>query len=361
MVPKIEIDHQRWEKNSPSEIGFDATGKIINHITHMNPDGLQIDIVDIDARANEAGPTTLVALPYNGHIDDYFAKQWSVFAHHTAGRVIGVGRLGETRYTDELRHTNGDKLGIKRLMGGLIGNSLSFSAAQIQAVDAEIGFEDGKPIGIAGESRANQDIAEWAYHLSRGNIINKHVPIARVDMIEPVNAHTNGSLLHPIQVARTLRLLERPLRLTYLAENDNIEYGDMDKVRPYDFMSDENKRIFRRHNRRQWMATVASGIGLRASLDWLLSEAMADKTNDGARLHEADITFWRAGSSKVSLSADIENAIDVVRQAGGNGRQVELVPSPRDNTKLGHFALESFRRRASFSEQYATNFFGLAA
>lgn len=348
MSENMVLDYRNWDSLSSDEIGYTGDALNVSTIRHVNKNGQKFNILNVDARVDENGPTILTTTSHDYRTDTLLERRMSILATHTGSRVIVCELPGVTIDRDDPFHTDGAWQTPIQLLSAISGNFDPIATAQLDAIDAEVGFYDGQEIQLFGESLGAYCVTAMARSIATG-AFSKRLKISRMDLVEPVNSYGNYRIGRQLSVLKHLATIEEQRRQSYLGENTLIGHGD---VGAFETMSLDNKKIDRYLKSRQFPAVYLTGMGLRKGLDTALLQAMEDRTADGTGLYEADISVYRGKDSTVSKEEDIYELSEAIIRKGGHSRSIELRGGINDATPIGHHVLNSFGRLATYATMW---------
>lgn len=292
---------------------------------------------------NGDGPTTLMSTSFDYRIDPLTIMKASTIATQLGGTVAVSEVPGATKGHVMGREldTPGAWLSPQQLSQAFAGNLDLIGLEQWRAFDSALDFQDGDVVQTSDESLGAYISVARARALARG-LFHKRVHISRMDLIEPVNSYGNYTIMRQIAMAQRLRGPEISLRNVYLQENRDLGIN----VDAFERISDENRRIDQQLKRRQQLAVLAMGAGLRKGFHTALKRVAEDRSESGPRLHEGEVLIARGLNSTVSHRGDILAAQETVKDAGGSARVVELL---NREGRAGHHVMDNIPRLAGYT------------
>lgn len=341
-----------WDNLSSDELGY--TGPQLSTETHRyeSDNGQAFNVFVADARTSEDDPTILTSTSHDYRLDPLLKRRLSVAATQSNSRIVLSEIPGVTMDPEDPFHTKGGWQTPYQTLMAFTGNYDPLAEAQLEAMDSVIDFQPGQEIQLAGESLGAYAVVSMARVLGQRRF-KKQLTISRLDLMEPVNAYGNYMLLRQARMLYSLATREDQLRQVYLGENAAIGHGD---IGAFEKLSDRTKKIDRHVKVRQIPAVYLTGAGLRKGLHTALKDALADRTNDGTRLHEADITIARGIASSVSHEKDLVSAREFIREVGSDAKIISFEAEPDDETLISHHVLNSLGRFASYMTLRNNNF-----
>lgn len=344
MSEKIELGLQPWLDVSSDELGYTSSG-LRSSITRYNEGEKhqqQFNVLDIDARNGEPGPTIITSTPFNYRIDPLMRRRMTQLATHSKARVLASELPGVTIDLDDPENTGGDYQTIPQTLMALCGNFDLLAAKQLEAIDSVANFADGDQIQLVGHSLSAYSMVAMARVIAQGKLYDKQLAITRMDLIEPVNAYGNHTIDHQIKMFFQLAQLEDQRRQLYLQENVRIGHGDIgayEKISPFTAKADKYVK------RRQVLAIYASGAGLRKGMTPALDQAFEASPD----LRNTQFVLSRGIDSTASFENDLLSAAYAIRNSGGKAETIAFVAEKGDSTPMGHSVLDSLARMASYA------------
>lgn len=352
MSKNVEIGIGEWRGVSSDELGFTGSHLHTEDHRYVAENGQAFNVFIADARPNGVGPTYLTSTSFDYRMDTLLRRGASVLATQSGARVAVSEVPGVTADFDDPFHTKGAWQTPLQSLTAFTGNFDRLSLMQLEAFDKYLVFKDGDEIQVGGRSLAAYMAVSMLSNLARHRF-SKNLKVSRVDLVEPVNAFGNQTITRQLKMLQQLASYEEDMRTNvYIPENAEIGH----QTDRFEDESELNDRILKHVRRTQFLATYLSGAGLRKGLDPTLIYAMADKTNDGIGLHEADITISRGNASRVSFEKDLLAAREAIRRVGGDAKVLEFTDAPGTDTPIAHHALDSLGRMASYAQRRNSNF-----
>ncbi|HEY8886182.1 MAG TPA: hypothetical protein VIM31_01630 [Candidatus Microsaccharimonas sp.] len=343
MSETVEIGLKQWENSSSDELGFTSPDVTRKTTRFINDKGQQFNVVDVDARNGQPGPTVLTSMSFDFRAQPLYEARMATIGTQLQARVISSEIPGITINLDDPDHTRGDFQTPHQTAMALFGDFDPLAEEQFKAM-YEVGeLSDDDEYQFLGGSLGAYSVVAMARAMANGKLFGKNFNVTRMDLIEPVNAYGNYTILRQGKILYNLATTEDQRRQVYLAENAARGYGDsgkaFEKISPYTLKQDKYVKG------RQVLATYATGIGLRKGLHAALEDAL-ERAPD---LRGTDIALYRAKDSTVSFEADLQSASQTIRDNGGQAEAFTLVGEVGDATPIGHHVLDSHDRNASFA------------
>jgi len=352
MSERVEIGINEWRDLSSDELGFTGSQLKTEEHRYVAENGQAFNVFIADARPDGVGPTYLTSTSFDYRMDTLLKRGTSILATQSGSRVAVSEVPGITYDYDNPFHSKGAWQTPRQSLTAFTGNFDSLSLMQLEAFDKYLKFQDGDEIQVGGRSLAAYMAASMLRNIAQHKF-PKRLKVSRVDFVEPVNAFGNHSLARQWKILGELASYEERMRTeVYIPENEQIGHT----TPRFEDESELNDRILKHVRRTQFAATYLTGAGLRKGIDHSLVRAMADKTNDGIGLHDADITFARGDASHVSFEKDLVAAREEVRRVGSDAKIITLTDESSGDVPLAHHALDSLGRIASYAQQRNTNF-----
>lgn len=312
------LDYRHWSGNSKRDLGIANDDKLVRVHRYVAENGQSFNVLEADARKEgKDGATIVGAVSFDYRIDPLVAQKMSILAHHTSSRVLMAELPGVTVDHEDPFNTKGGWQTPYQTIAAFSGNFDPIAKQQLEAVDWVAKFEDGDSIELFGQSLGAYSVTAMTRVLAKGEF-RKNLRVSKMTLFEPVNAYGNYFLLNQLKMLKNLATIEDALRQRYLDENEFIGHP----MRAFEQIAPETARIDRHVKSRlaQFIATYASGAGLRKGLHTALYDAMANRRSDGPHLNEAQIVVARAAESTVSHDADLLSLADAAHEAGGSVR-----------------------------------------
>jgi len=352
MSKNVEVGLGEWRNASSDELGYTGPQLETNEYRYTAKNGQAFNVFVADARPDGVGPTYLTSTQYDYRMDDLLRRGSSIFATQTGSRVAVSEIPGITFDPETPFRTKGAWQTPYQSLRALSGDYGPLALTVLEGLDAGLHFKDGDEVQIGGRSLAAK-IGEGILDSLARHKFSKDLKVSRVDLVEPVSGFGNLSVSRQWKILQELSGYEENMRIdVYIPENEQIGHPGV----RFEDQSELNDRILKHVRRTQFPAMYATGMGQRNGLGSILARAMADKTNDGIGLHEAEITVAYGDASRVSFEKDIVAAREVVRQIGGDVKILKLTDEKGSNTPIAHHALDSFARMASYAQQRNSNF-----
>jgi hypothetical protein len=344
------IDHRKWNGASSDELGYtgDSLHTSLLH-RHTNQSGQQFNVLNIDARRDGVGSTILASTPLDHRITPFFTLRAAIFARQMGVQFIVSEVPGVTIDPENPLRTKGAFQTPNQALSAFMGNYEPIAKAQLQAIDAEVGLEDGQEVELFGESLGTDYVVGMAQAIAHHSF-EKRLKISKMHLFEPVNSFGNYRVDRIIGILRKLTTIEAKRAPLYIAENEAIGHRN---AKPFEQESEENEKIDKLLKTRQFLAAYFAGAGIRKGLHGAILDAMRDHSADGSGLHEAEIITSLAVHSSVSHEKDSSQLTDAINEAGGRAKLVLLEAGEGDQTPLGHGVLNSIGRLAEFAIGHA--------
>jgi len=304
----------------------------------------KFNILDIDARNGEPGPTILTSTAFNYRFQPLYIAVMTTLAVQSGARVVSSEIPGITIDLDDPLHTTGDFQTPAQTMLALSGDYDPLGTEQIKAM-YEVGeLSEDDEYHFVGVSFGACAVVAMARALSKRKLFAKKFNVTEMDLIDPVNAFGNHTIVRQAQLLYNLATTEDQRRQLYLAENEAGGYGDggkeFTKISPDASKHDKHVKL------RQIVATYATGIGLRKGLHTTLADAL----RDAPELRNMHVTLSRANDSSVCRDSDLQSAAETIRQSGGRADVQTLVGKQGEKIPIGHHVLDSISRYGSFAK-----------
>lgn len=359
---QVPLDYLAWQGVSSGELGYvvnpgeysdwiEGPGVMVarRNLVKLPETGQQVNVYSADARplrpeGGRKGPTILKFQSHNYRIDELSERKTQIHAHHMGARVLDIELPGVTMDYHNPLATTGGFMTATQFIESFSGNFDSLSLAQLKAADQVARFEDGDEIQLYGESLGAYSVVALARALANGRF-EKQLRITDMTLVEPVNASGNRSIFDQLKLATEhLAKTEHRRRLVYLGENTIIGHP----VTMFEMLNDQTAAADRKLKSRlgQNLAATASGAGLRKGLEGALTGALKNDSQDGPRIHDANITFARGRESSVTLASDMEGFAETARAKGVDIRLVEFSSAEGNPMAAGHSQLDSLGRMA---------------
>lgn len=340
------VDFEPWVGASSTELGYEGEHLHIERHRYTDPENQQqFNITDIDARPNGEGPTVIYLTSHNYRIDELLERRMSIYATQTKSRVIICEMPGITMNRENPNRTKGAFQIPDQTSALLRGNWEPTSTAQLKAIDAVIGLEDGQEIQLLGESMSTHSVVGVLQSVAHGSF-EKNLNFTKIDLIEPINTSGKLSLGKIADLVSSLNTVEAFRKLIYLEENKRINH----EVAPYEQL---HQKIVKRLNTRQLLATIATGLGVRVGIDTGLLELMENSSSTGLDLGSTRFTLITARESVVSSGKDARKLVQAINERGGHAQHVMMKARKGDvtpegqPTPIGHAFGTSLGRQAS--------------
>ncbi|MGH7218065.1 MAG: hypothetical protein ACREGE_01280 [Candidatus Microsaccharimonas sp.] len=359
---QVGLNYRNWEGATADELGYlkrdgiyenSAKGPagmhVERHFVEPLGNGQYINVFNADARplntsGERIGPTILKFQSHNYRIDELSERKTQIHAHQAGARVLDIELPGVTMDYQDPKNTKGGFMTPLQFAQSFSGDFDALAHAQLKAADQVVAFKDGDEIQAYGESLGAYSAVALARVLARGRF-EKQLHISKMTLVEPVNGTANRSIMNQLKMStERLAKIEHYRRLVYLTENTTIGHP----VTMFEMLNDQTAHIDTALKSRigQAVAAAASGAGLRKGLEGALWGALANRSEIGPRLHEADITIAHGRESSVTLAKDLSNLADVARERGVTVRLVEFGSSKENMMPAGHSQLDSLGRMA---------------
>jgi len=353
MSEKIQLSLNDWRGVTSDELGYTGPHLKTEEHRHVTKNGQAFNVFIADARPDGVGPTYLTSTQYDYRMDNLLRRNSAIFATQTGSRVAVSEVPGISFDPDNPFHTKGAWQTPHQSLMAATGNYDPLSLVILDAFDTYLDFKDGDEIQVGGRSLGAYMAVSMLSNLALHKF-SKSLKVSRVDLVEPVNAFGNRHISHQVRILKELASYEEEMRIkAYLPENEEIGHPGV----RFEDESELNDRILKYVRRTQFPATILTGAGLRKGLDPVLVHAMADRTNDGIGLHEAEISIAYGNASHVSFEKDLVAAQEAVRQVGGEVKLLMLTDEDGGGNKpMAHHALDSFARMASYAQRRNSNF-----
>jgi hypothetical protein len=347
MSETIEVGIKQWESASSDELGFTSPDVTKKTTRFTNAAGQQFSVIDIDARNGEPGPTILSSPSFDFRAQPLYEARLATIAVQANARIMSSEIPGVTIDLDDPYRTQGDFQTRHQTTMALFGDFDPLAAEQLKAM-YEVGeLSDDDEYQFLGGSLGAYAVVAMARAMAHGKLFGKNLNFTRMDLIEPVNAYGNYTLLRQGKMLLSLAGLEDKRRKEfYLAENEARGYGDSGKA--FETISAETLKqdVFVKSRPQQIIATYATGIGLRKGLHTALENAL----HDAPELRGMNIALIRGLDSTVSHETDLQSAAHTIRESGGRATTFTLVGEAGDPKPIGHHVLDSHDRNGSFAK-----------
>jgi hypothetical protein len=369
MIEKMPLEYKNWSADvvSADEMGILLGGEDTYSQMHRysTPDGnQQFNVLEIDGRPEgQDGPTIISGNSWNYRLDPLVTYKMRILAKQRGARVFMSELPGITiNHSDPFNNT-GARQSVEQMRHAFAGNFDPLSKMQLEAVDSLAHFEEGQTVQFFGESLASYSVASMASVISKGEF--KPLHISRMELVEPVNAYGDTSLIHMAQIMKTLGTVEDARRATYIAENKEIGYSD---AVPYEQIDDRTAAIdkFVKGLRQQLIPVLISGGGLRKGVHTVLGRVLDAQAVHAPLTHKSNIIVARGSDSTVTVPEHFEQLASHVRDSGVSVRLIEFTDSDTDyseeqlskikkgeaiRTAIGHSTLDSIGRMASYASK----------
>jgi len=353
MIDRVPLDYQQWNKKSVSaeEFGVALTSDAsrTQMFRYQAPDsGQAFNVLRIDGRPDqETGPTTITANSWDYRIDPLRTAKLAIFAKHSGGVVYDVELPGATINHNRPLNNEGGFQTKAQFLGALKGDFTPLAQTQLEAIDSIAHFEEGQEVRFMGESLATFSLAAMALVMARGDF--KPLTITAMDLIEPVNAYGDTSLIHMAKMMHTLATVENDRRGLYINENAAIGYPEF---MPYEKLNKQTAAIdkYVKGLRQQQIPVLASGAGLRKGVHTVLGQVLGGKLPYQPLTTDSEITVIRGADSTVTSPDDFEKLAAHVHDSGVSVRLMEIANGTRGSeTPIGHSMTDGLGRAASLA------------
>lgn len=311
--------------------------------------GQTIRVVEVDARPSEGEGyehTIIWPAAFQARADMINIQRIRILAQLLEAKVLFVETPGVTVDIRAPHNTTGAHVTQEQARAALRGDLRPHAAAQLQALHKAVPFQDGEQLHIIGYSMGATTAAFLAQQLGEQPFGSDISPqIARLDFIDPANDQD----WNPYKLLRAIKK-EGEADKAYIEESKALGL----EPNPYGLASENEARRMRQQlEREQLLGIYSVAAGLRKGFSPTLQQAINESRNNGTtRLHEADVTFYRANASLVGReAAHQQTAEELQKYADFVLRQVELTkpnneplhhPFPRSVPRLMHFAQQEY-------------------
>jgi hypothetical protein len=367
MIEKIPLEFKKWstEHISPDKLGISlgGTDTLSQMHRYSTPDGnQQFNVLEVDGRPEgREGPTIISGNSWNYRLDPLVTYKMRILAKQRGARIFMSELPGVTiNHANPLDNT-GARQTREQFLGAFRGNFNPLSKMQLEAVDSFAHFEEGEDVQFFGESLASYSVASMASVISKGDF--KPLHISKMELVEPVNAYGDTSLIHMAKMMNTLGTVEDTRRGIYIGENKKIGYPE---AVPFEQISLETAAIdkYVKGVRRQLIPVLASGGGLRKGVHTMLGHILSADAEYAPLTSDSSIIVSRGADSTVTNPRHFEQLAGHVRESGISVRLVEFTDSDNDyseeeleridkklslRTPIGHSTLDSLGRMATYA------------
>lgn len=343
MTPKrLALDHEAFtvDKLRPSV-------KEQLHAVETTP-GQILRVIEVDARPDEgAGYEHTVVWPaaFQARADYTNIERMRILAEQLQAKALFVETPGVPVDIDNPQATYGAHTTREQARAALRGDLRPHAAAQLQALHEAVPFEDGEQLHIIGYSMGATTAAHMVQQIGEQPFSSDGVSlrIARVDFIDPANDQgwNRYKLLKAIKQ-------EGKADKAYINENKALGL----EPNAYGLATEhEAQRMRKRLERQQLLGIYSVALGLKYGFSPILQQAINESREyETSRLHEADITFYRANASLVGRESAHQHTADELRKCAKFAlRRVELT-KPNEEA-LHHAFPRCFGRFAHLAQQ----------